>query len=253
MTLKQLKAALDAAAAKLAEKPDDAALKAAHEAAKTAYEAAQAAAENDEDADENGDEDEDGELDVSKLDPKAQKLIKNLRTENADRRKQLKTANEGHGKLKKALIEAGLIENDEEAPEEKLKSVTAKNEMAVFNNAILEAAVEHGVRKENLKYFRFLVQERVAELEEGEELDPKELVTLAGQAKKVMGGAKKSTSVEGNDDDESTETPPPGGEGATTLDQFLRMNMSEKSALFVKNRKLYDQFMSEAKQKKLLV
>jgi hypothetical protein len=252
MTLKELKAKLDASAAKLAESPDDEALKAAHEEAKSAYEAAQAAAQN-EDSDDEDDGDE-GKLDVSKLDPKAQKLISDLRKENAERRKALKSTSDQHSKLKKALIDAGVIENDEEAPEEKLKTVTAQNELNVFNSAILEAAVEHNVGKESLKYFKFLVNERVAELGDDEELSAEDLAELAGQARKTSAPKKKSTSVEGaNGDEEGDGTPPPGGDGAVTLDQFMRMNMGEKSAFFLKNRKLYDQYMAEAKAKKLFV
>lgn len=190
-----------------------------------------------------------GELDVSKLDPKVQKLIKDLRNENAGSRKSNKALTESHGKLKKALVEAGIIEDDEEAPEEKLKAITAQHEVSVVNNAILETAIEHGVGKDDLKYFRFLVQEKFETLGEDEELDSDQLAELAAEARKRSGTqATGSTSVT-----EKGKAPAPGATGAVSLDQFVKMNMGEKSELYTKNPATYNQLMAEAKSKKRLL
>jgi hypothetical protein len=254
MTLKELKQKLDAAAAELAKKPEDAALVAAQQEAKTAYDAALAAAQSEDDAEDDGKDGkgDKGELDVSKLDPKVQKLIKDLRKENGDARKRNKTLDESHSKLKKSLIEAGIIENDEEDPQEKLKNVTAMNDGLAFNSAVLEAAVEHGVGKADLKYFRFLVQEKVAELKDGEEIDADAMAELA-KASRRTASSNGSTSVDGKGGGEGGTAPKPGASGDVTLEQFCKMNMGEKSALYLKNAALYNGLMAEAKSKKMLL
>lgn len=250
MGLKELKALLDAAAAELAKKPDDEALKAAHTEAKSKYDAALVAAQAKGDADGEGDDGDPTKLDVSTLDPKAQKLIKDLRKENADARKRNKNLDENQGKLRAALVEAGIIEGDDGDPETAVKSLKAQNEQAVFHNAILESAVEYGVGKADLKYFRFLVQEKVAELKDGEELGDDDLAELAKQAKRPAASA--STSVTGG---EGGEPPPkkPGASGDVSLEQFAKMNTGEKSALYLKNADLYNQLHAEAKSKKMLL
>lgn len=192
--------------------------------------------------------DNDGELDVSKLDPKVQKLIKDLRGENANSRKRNKELSESHGKLKKSLVDAGFIEDDEEAPEEKLKKVSAQNEVATFQNAILETAIEHGVGKQDLKFFRFLVQEKLSELGDDEELGAEELSELAQQAR-----SRSGTQASGTTSVNSGTPPQPGASGAVTLDKFVKMNMGEKTELYLKNKDLYSQLMAEAKSKRMLV
>jgi hypothetical protein len=164
----------------------------------------------------------------------------------------IKNLDESHNKLKKALVEAGIIENDEEAPEEKLKTVSAQNELASFNNAVLESALEFGVSKADLKYFRFLVQEKVAELKDGEELDDAAMGEIAKQAKRTQANGGGSTSV-GSGGGEGGSAPKPGASDGVTLEQFCKMNMGEKSALYLKNAALYNQLIAEAKSKKMLV
>jgi hypothetical protein len=254
MDLKALKAQLDAAAAKLAEKPGDAALVAAHAEAKTAYDAALAAAQDEDDAEEDGNKDDkdSGKLDVSKLDPKVQKLIKDLRKENAGSRKEKQATADQLSKLKKSLVEAGIIEGEDEAPEEKIQKLTAETQVATFENAVLQSAVEHGVGKADLKYFKFLVQERVSELKDGEELDDDAMAELAKSAKRSAPGNGGSTSV-GGKGGEGGSAPAPGGSGDVTLDVFVKMNMGEKSALFLKQPDLYNKLIAEAKSKKVLV
>jgi hypothetical protein len=199
-----------------------------------------------------GSGDNDRELDVSKLDPKIQKLIKDLRSENANSRQKNKSLAESHGKLKSALVEAGIIENDEEAPEEKLKKVSAQNEVATFQNAILETAIEHGVGKEDLKFYRFLVQERIAELGDDEELSAEELAVLASQAKSRRGGQTSNSTSVGQGSNGGTP-PAPGGQGTITVEKFAKMNIGEKTEIYLKNKDLYSQLMAEAKAKKMLV
>jgi hypothetical protein len=175
-------------------------------------------------------------------------MIKDLRKENAEARKKNGSLSDAHGKLKTALVEAGLIEDDEADPEEKLKGVTAQNEQIVVNSAILEAALENGVSKADLKYFRFLVHEKLAELEDDQELDSDMMAELAKQARRTQAGSggASSTSV-------TQGAPSPGGSSEVTVEQFTRMNIGEKSDLFARNRAQYDKLMAEARDKRILV
>lgn len=198
------------------------------------------------------------DLDLESLDPKVKKLIKNLRTENAKHRTVNKQLSDSHGKLKKSLIEAGVIESDEEPAEEKVKKLTEVTDQATFNNAILSAAIENNVGKGELKYFKFLVNERMEMLEEGEELTDDDLSELAQEAKTKMGGGnsgkRKSTSVGGGKNGSGKENAPdPDEDGGVTLEQFTQMSMAEKVKLYSSNRALYDRYVKEAKEKRLLV
>lgn len=185
-------------------------------------------------------------VDIAKLDPKVQKIISDLRKENGDWRTKNKSLSENHTKLKKSLIEAGIIENDEEAPEEKLKSIQTQHEQSVFQNIILESAIEHGVAKDDLKYFSFLVNEKVNELEDDAELTAEDIALIAKQAKRTV-ATPANTSVDGK---------PPANAGApsdVTLDRFVKMNMGEKTELYLKNKDAYTRLMAEAKEKRMLM
>lgn len=187
-------------------------------------------------------------LDVSKLPPEVQKLIKDLRTENAGHRQKNKSLADSHGKLKTALVEAGLIEDDEEQPEEKLKSLTAFSESAVVENAILRLAVEHGIGKDDLEFFQFLVSKGVSELDEDGELSEEDVAELAKKARRSASGGSGSSSTS-----VTQGAPSPGATGTVTLDKFVKMNMGEKADLYAKNKDLYSQLMAEAKAKRVLV
>lgn len=192
---------------------------------------------------------EGGELDVTKLDPKVQKLIADLRKENGDHRKKNKILSESQEKLKKTLIDTGVIDNDEEPTEEKLKNVTQTNEQLNMRSAILEAAVENNVSKDDLKYFTFLIQEAVSGLKDDEELTDAQIADIAKAAKR-NGNPMTTTSVD-NSKDNSTKKP--GASGEVTVEQFAKMNMGEKTAIYVKDKDLYNRMMAEAKEKNLLI
>lgn len=188
----------------------------------------------------------DSQFDIEKLDPRAKKLISDLRRENGDHRVKNKALTESHSKLKKSLVEAGIIEDDEEKPEEKLKQVTSGLQGATLKNAILEAAIENGVGKEGYKYFQYLVQDKLSSLEDDAELTEDDLAELALEARGRAGGASGTTSV-----GDSKDKPNPKGSGEVTLDQFTNMNITEKTVLFKSNPDLYNRLFAEAKSKKL--
>lgn len=254
MNVKELKAALDAAKTKYEASPNDTALKALYEAAKSAYEEALAAEQADDDEKddptpgEKDDVEDDDSLDESKLDEKTKAHFTKLRKENGKRRTEAKTLKDELNKLKKGLKSAlGGEDDDSESPEQKAKNLKGQNEALGFKTAVLEAAIEHGVSKESRKYFEFLVAEELASLGEGEELSDEKLAELAKAAKKQTAGSGGTrTSV--NDDN----APNPKGGSVITLDQFVRMTVTEKSALFTKNRAKYDELFALAKEKRRL-
>lgn len=267
MKLKELKAALDEAARKLAENPDDAALKTAHAEAKSAYEAALASLEDDEDEDEDegkkgkkdpapgegedGDEEEDDSLDESKLDPKTKAYIAKLRKENAKHRTKAKNARNSNAELLKKFKEV-LGESDEEDPEVLAKNLKSENEGLALRSIVLEQAVEYGVGKDAREFFEFFVGKKFASLEEGEELSDEDFAEAAKLAKKAArnigggdGGGGSRTSV-----DDTNAGGNPNKTKGVTLEQFKNMTVTEKSDLFIKNRTLYDELFAQANPKR---
>lgn len=198
-----------------------------------------------------GEEGEGDQLDVDKLPDSAKKLIKTLRDENAKHRTKNKELGDKTGKLKQALVEAGIIENDEEAPEEKIKNLSEQNQGLVLKSVLLEAAVEHSVPKGSLKYFQFLINEKLEGLQDGEEVTDEDIAALAEEAKGFSGSGKSggNSSVDGKG---KGSAPAPGGNGAVTVDQFVLMNIAEKSVLFQKSPDVYNKLMSQARAKRLL-
>jgi hypothetical protein len=190
----------------------------------------------------------DDQLDVDKLPESAKKLIKSLRDENAKHRTKNKELGEGQGKLKKALVEAGIIEDDEVAPEEKVAGLSQQLQGAQMRTALLEAALEHSVPKESLKYFQFLVAERLEALEDDGELSQDDIAEIAQEAI-GKGGAGKAASG-GNSSVKGSKAPPAGGDSRVTVDQFDAMTILEKSDLYTKKPEVYQQLFTESKAKK---
>lgn len=250
MNLEQLQQAMEAAAAKAAEKPEDEALKAAAEEAKQAYEAAKAAADGD-------DKDDDSDIDDSELDAKTKAYIEKLRKESAKHRVRAKEASsklKAEEEKRKAILKAAGIETEDDEPAEvKLKKSQEQTTDLQFRNAILETAVAHEVPSGSVKYFQYLMSEAVNELEDGEELSDDKLAEIVAEAK-AKGGSKgkANTSVGGKGGAGGTPNPK-AGNNVVTLDQFVRMSMTEKSELYTKNQELYTKLVNEAKAKKKLV
>lgn len=239
MTLEELLAALEAAAEALEAKPEDAGLKAKFEAAKSAYEAKKA------EADEGGDK-EGGKPDESKLDADTKAYIAKLRKENASHRTKAKgLASEKQAadkKLAEVLKVLGITE--EEKPEEKVKNLTQVTQAQSFRVGILELAVEHGIGKDSVEYFEFLVTKEAGKLEEGEELSEDALKEIVAKVGKLGKGKANTGAGTGQ------KPPTPGSSGEVTLDQFVGMSIMEKSDLYQKNPELYKTLMADARKKK---
>jgi transposase len=241
MTLEELKAAWEDASSKLAADKENKDLQKAEADAKKAYEDAKAAAEA-------GSEDD--PEDSSKWDDETKTYIKKLRSENASHRtknKELNSQLKAEKTRKKEILKAAGIEEESENPEEKIQSLSTNNQQLAYRAAILESAIEHGISKDDVDYYEFLVSKAMSELADEEELPVEKLKEIVGKVKKKSRG---NTSVDGKGDE-----PPPGdgGKGTVTLEQFAKMSITEKSQLYVKNSDLYSKLFAEAKAKKMLL
>jgi hypothetical protein len=251
MTLQQLLDAMNAAKAALDASPEDASLKGKYEAAKKAYDDAKAAADAD-------GEDETVDPDESKLDDKTKAYIAKLRGEAAKHRtkaKELTSKLTQTEAQKKAILKAAGIEEESEKPEEQLKTVTQQANELQFRTAILEMAMDNGIAKEDVKFFQFLVQEASSELKDDEELSDEKMAAIVADVKKRGGKGSANTGLNGNKDGKGgSGNPPPAGEqGDVSLDQFCKMSLMEKTALYGKNQDLYNKLMNQARQQNRLV
>ena len=189
----------------------------------------------------------------------AKKIIKDLRAENAKNRTkgksqedQLKTLGDQLGAIKKHLN----IQDDVD-PAEKLKVMATENEDLQFELSITQLARIHNIPLEQDKYFRFLVGERLAALQEsgkeGEELSEEAIAEVIEEVNKVAG--QKQDKPNGNRtgvDEKGGKKPVGGGSDAMTPEQFAKLSISEKSKMYLDNRTEYDRLLQAAKDKRLL-
>ena len=172
----------------------------------------------------------------------AQKVIADLRAENAKYRTRSKTLEEQLGSVNERFtkFETGLKsmfgeEDDSLTPEQRVEHLTGQNEEMAINQALTEAALEFGVGRESYDYFRFLVSERLQSLGEGEEITEEDLEAIAKSA--GAKGGMTTTSVDG------VQVPAPEVPGGTTLEEFQVMGINARSLLFRDNPVLYKQLL----------
>ncbi len=209
-----------------------------------------------EEGDESSDDDnaEGGEVQIDQLPASAQKYIRDLRKENAKHRTKANKAAQDYEALSTRV--KGLAgDEDESSPEEQVGFLGQQNQSLAFENATLRIAVSNGIGDEDsLEYFQFLVAKAAGELEDGEELGAEELDGLVKKVKGkfgAAGGKATSTGVATKTGDGKQK---PGKSSDTvTVERFVKMGMSEKTALYQKNPELYAQLFEEAKDKRLLI
>lgn len=176
-----------------------------------------------------------GESSTAKMSPEdAARMIADLRRENAKHRMTNKTLKETlsgleakYGSVKKAV-------NGEDPEDDKanLAATARAAEALSVENAILKSAIENKIPADKLDYYKYLIEQKAGELEEGEELDVSpivESVMKIGQSQ----GVKATSGV----------TPPKTG-GASdgeevTVDAFRKMGFIEKSQLQRRDPALY--------------
>lgn len=181
-----------------------------------------------------------------------------LRKENAKRRVDNKdlvskynTLTEDFSKLKTGLQTLFGDGESDVPPEEIAEHLKLENEGYKTQLALSELAIESGLSGQDAKYFKFLVQEKLQELEEGDELGDDDVEEIAAMARSRSAPAKSSVS---GSNGKNGQPPAPegagGGEGGqdeTSLAEFKNMSLSQKSLLFQKNPDLYKKLMSEAR------
>lgn len=205
--------------------------------------------DKDDDADKDKDKDLDDEkVDVSKLDPKVQKMIKDLRAENAKHRTDGKKSSERLTVIEAALKKLSGDDSDDETPETKLANLSGRAESAEVRSTMLEIALDNGISKDNFEYFEFLMTKKLGSLEEGAEMSEEDLEEVLG---KVKAGAKKGPANTSPDDQEK-EKKNPGGNSEMTVEQFTKLGMMAKSKLYNEKPELYNSLLKQAKEKRLL-
>jgi hypothetical protein len=183
------------------------------------------------------------------LPPWAQKAIKDLRKENASHRTRATGLESRLEKLEgglKGILGGGEDTDNSVPPEERLKHAQNHLENVAMQNQILGLAIEHGIAKEGVGYFQYLLNNAVENLEEGEELDEESIAVLAQEARSKtspLPGGNGTTSVRPG------SAPPQGGGNADiTLEQFAAMGTSEKTTLYRKNPAKYEELMTAFKK-----
>jgi hypothetical protein len=183
---------------------------------------------------------------IDELPEWAKNEIKSLRGESAKHRT---TNNELKSKLdgfEQILKKAGLVNDEIVDPEKALSSVTAQAEALAINNALMEIALDNGLPKEQFKYFSFLMNEKLAELEEGQEMTEEDLAEILEQVGTGHTTQKANSSFAGQGKERKT-----GGD-EVTLEAFSKMTIMQKSALYQKDQATYNRLMGEARGKGLL-
>ena len=201
---------------------------------------------------------------IDKFPQEAQEAIKTLRGENAERRVFAKKLEEKHLKLEKELTEMksgfskalGLEGKDDLSPEEALKKLTFEKEEVKKENKKLKKDIElkemvnkHGINPKMSDYFSYLLTSAKSILAEGENL-PDHAVQDIVKKIKDLGGEPASVGVGGSIPNPTGEE----GSGKTpqdiTLDDFVRMNMAEKTQLYSLDKTRYTKLFQEALAKK---
>lgn len=196
------------------------------------------------------------EVDESKWDDKTKAYITKIRKEAATRRTENKTLEEKvtalgeqFGAVKKALG----IEKDE-TPEQKIEVLQNSLYASQHESQLYKIALEKGIVHDDVEYFSYLVSKAASSLKENEEMSAETLDGIVADVKKRSakpGATSTSVSTAGAASGEGA----PGANNPTdiTVEQFAKMNTSQKSEIYVKNRALYDNLMQQAKAKRVLI
>lgn len=190
-----------------------------------------------------GYEEEDGDqFDLNTLDPRAQKYIKQLRQEAAQRRtesNQLRTQFEDiQNRLRMAFGE-----DEEGDPSEHLNQLQEQAHGLAFQNAVLQLAVSNGVPSDGIPYMQFLIQQATDSLDEGEELDEESLAEIMQEVRNRSGAPAPLSRTSVN----APRHPGQGGGGGVTQEQFNKMGIAERTKIFRNNPELYERLSAQSK------
>ena len=176
--------------------------------------------------------------------------IESLRKESGKYRKKAKeldskvsTVTNRLSKFEKGLKSLfGGADDENVDPEEKIGQLSQALQAKELENSITELAYEHGIPKEDKEYFEFLMQKRLSSLGEDEELGEDDVAEIAKQAKAKRGASSSSVGTGSKPNAEGA------GAGTVDLKTFKKMSITERSALYGKNPKLYESLLAEARE-----
>lgn len=197
-----------------------------------------------------GDDDDSDDFDYSNADA-VKKEIKKLRKEAASKRvsnKELTQKVAKYEETQKKLKQVFGLEDDEVDPAEQVQQLQAENQMLKLDMELNQIAGDLEIPQGNQKYFKFLVKEKLQQLDEGEELSDEDLEAIAQEVRALGGNKQTSTGLK------KPQTPPPSGDGngAMTVEGFMKLSLSEKSLLYTKDPAEYDRLFRAAKDKGLI-
>lgn len=181
--------------------------------------------------------------------PEQKAYLEKLRKENAKFRTRSKELDSKYSNLntKFSKIENGLKslfgegEGSETDPEVQVSQLTEALQAKDIQHSITELAYDHAVPKEDKEYFEYLMMKRLQNLGEDEELGEDDIAEIAKQAKARKGAGASSVGTGDKPNGAANPT-------AITLAQFKKMSITEKSALYGKNPKLYESLTIQAKE-----
>lgn len=179
---------------------------------------------------------------------RAKAEIKKLRAENAKHRNRSKALEEKMSALDQkfsGMKKALGVEREEEDPMQTIENLKTQNEALEMEIAFSNVARSNNIPAEGEKYFRFLLNERLVDLEEGAELSEEEISEVAGQVTSTLRGKQNSTGLQAAKPDST-------GAGGLSVDQFAKMSLGEKSALYARNQNEYARLFAEANARKLI-
>lgn len=190
-----------------------------------------------------------GDFDLSKQPKEVQDLVKGLRSENAKFRTGNKSLSDRLGKMESGLKSIfGGDEEDDEAPEEKVKQLSSHAQSLEIKNAMLELAVDNGIGKDQREYFEFLMGKALDSLEEDEELSEEAFEEILSKSRPQGSKGTANSSV----DDKGAGKKDPNGQTGIKLEEFLGMSITQKSKLYSDKPDVYNALMGEARNKKLI-
>ena len=188
----------------------------------------------------------------------AQKALKALREENASHRIANKELTERLGKFEtglKNLFGGGDGDDNRDTPESRIDELEERFyereeqlEAEREQNVLLSIAYRAKIPDENLEYFEFLMEKEIDNAGEDGVTDARVQEVI----KKVKGlSAPASTSV--SDGPSSTPAPAIDIGGDVDLDRFVGMKITERQALYNKNKELYESLHRQAREQNRLV
>lgn len=173
------------------------------------------------------------------------KVIKDLRKENAASRTKSKSQEDSFKTLSEQLsgIKKHLGIKDDVDPAEQIKGLTAKTEDLELELSLQQLARAHNIPVEHDEYFRFMIGKKTSALKDDEELGEDAIKEVVEEVQKYSGFKSAKPNKNGTGVDENgggKKDPASGGGGGMTPEQFAKLNINEKSKLYVDNKPEYD-------------